>query len=92
VADDYYSRLTERFAADPQRSRFEDWTLTVVLTRTAFPFLEQRTSDEVAGTAERLRDGDDPATPSPPAAVVKPDRSRGHQCAMRRLPDREPQL
>jgi hypothetical protein len=33
LVDDYYARLTERFAADPERDRFEDWTLTVVLAR-----------------------------------------------------------
>jgi len=33
LADDFYARLTERFAADPERDRFEDWTLTVVLAR-----------------------------------------------------------
>jgi hypothetical protein len=31
--DDYFSRLTARFAADPERDRFEDWTLTVVFER-----------------------------------------------------------
>lgn len=29
----YFTRLTARFAADPERDRFEDWTLTVVLAR-----------------------------------------------------------
>jgi hypothetical protein len=33
VLDEYFQRLTERFAADPERDRFEDWTLTVVLAR-----------------------------------------------------------
>jgi len=33
LADDFYARLTDRFAADPERDRFEDWTLTVVLAR-----------------------------------------------------------
>ena len=31
--DDYFARLTARFAADPARDPFEDWTLTVVLQR-----------------------------------------------------------
>jgi hypothetical protein len=31
--DEYFARLTDRFAADPERDRFEDWTLTVVLAR-----------------------------------------------------------
>jgi hypothetical protein len=31
--DDYFARLTARFAADPERDQFEDWTLTVVLQR-----------------------------------------------------------
>jgi hypothetical protein len=31
--DDYFARLTTRFAADPARDPFEDWTLTVVLQR-----------------------------------------------------------
>jgi hypothetical protein len=33
LVDRFYARLTERFAADPERDRFEDWTLTVVLAR-----------------------------------------------------------
>jgi hypothetical protein len=33
VLDDYFGRLTARFAADPTADSFEDWTLTVVLTR-----------------------------------------------------------
>ena len=33
LLDDYFERLTERFAADPERDPFEDWTLTVVLAR-----------------------------------------------------------
>jgi hypothetical protein len=33
VIDQYFARLTARFAADPERDRFEDWTLTVVLAR-----------------------------------------------------------
>jgi cyclopropane-fatty-acyl-phospholipid synthase len=31
--DEFFTRLTARFAADPERDRFEDWTLTVVLSR-----------------------------------------------------------
>jgi hypothetical protein len=31
--DQFFARLTARFAADPERDRFEDWTLTVVLAR-----------------------------------------------------------
>jgi hypothetical protein len=31
--DQYFARLTDRFAEDPERDRFEDWTLTVVLAR-----------------------------------------------------------
>ncbi len=31
--DEYFARLTTRFRADPERDRFEDWTLTVVLAR-----------------------------------------------------------
>ncbi len=31
--DQYFARLTARFEADPERDRFEDWTLTVVLAR-----------------------------------------------------------
>jgi cyclopropane-fatty-acyl-phospholipid synthase len=30
---EFFRRLTARFAADPERDPFEDWTLTVVLTR-----------------------------------------------------------
>jgi hypothetical protein len=33
--DEFFTRLTARFAADPERDRFEDWTLTVVLSRRA---------------------------------------------------------
>ncbi len=33
LLDRYFARLAERFAADPERDRFEDWTLTVVLAR-----------------------------------------------------------
>jgi SAM dependent carboxyl methyltransferase len=33
LLDDYFMRLTDRFAANPERDRFEDWTLTVVLAR-----------------------------------------------------------
>ena len=33
LLDTYFARLAERFAADPLRDRFEDWTLTVVLER-----------------------------------------------------------
>ncbi len=33
LLDDYFSRLEHRFAADPEADAFEDWTLTVVLTR-----------------------------------------------------------
>ena len=33
LVDDFFARLTARFAADPERDRFEDWTLTVVLAR-----------------------------------------------------------
>jgi len=35
LVNDYFSRLEARFAADPMADRFEDWTLTVVLARTA---------------------------------------------------------
>jgi len=35
VADEYFSRLEARFASQPMEDRFEDWTLTVVLARTA---------------------------------------------------------
>ncbi|HXY94763.1 MAG TPA: hypothetical protein VEP49_20035 [Acidimicrobiia bacterium] len=34
AVDDFFARLAARFAADPEREPFEDWTLTVVLTRT----------------------------------------------------------
>ena len=33
LLDRYFARLEQRFAADPERDRFEDWTLTVVLAR-----------------------------------------------------------
>jgi SAM dependent carboxyl methyltransferase len=33
LVDDYFARLERRFAADPEADAFEDWTLTVVLTR-----------------------------------------------------------
>jgi hypothetical protein len=33
LLDDYFARLAARFAADPEADAFEDWTLTVVLTR-----------------------------------------------------------
>jgi cyclopropane-fatty-acyl-phospholipid synthase len=33
LVDEFFDRLTARFAADPERDRFEDWTLTVVLAR-----------------------------------------------------------
>ncbi len=33
LIDEYFERLAERFAADPQRDAFEDWTLTVALAR-----------------------------------------------------------
>jgi gibberellin A4 carboxyl methyltransferase len=33
VLDDYFGRLAARFAADPEADAFEDWTLTVVLSR-----------------------------------------------------------
>ena len=33
LTDEFFTRLTARFAADPERDRFEDWTLTVVLER-----------------------------------------------------------
>lgn len=33
LLDDFFARLTARFAADPERDRFEDWTLTVVAAR-----------------------------------------------------------
>ncbi|HZP29914.1 MAG TPA: hypothetical protein VFC99_13245 [Acidimicrobiia bacterium] len=35
LADEFFARLQRRFADDPERDRFEDWTLTVVLTRRA---------------------------------------------------------
>jgi hypothetical protein len=37
LLDDYFARLAERFAADPERDRFEDWTLTAVLQRRGRP-------------------------------------------------------
>jgi hypothetical protein len=33
LLDDYFGGLERRFAADPEADAFEDWTLTVVLTR-----------------------------------------------------------
>jgi hypothetical protein len=33
LLDDYFARLERRFAADPEADPFEDWTLSVVLTR-----------------------------------------------------------
>ncbi|MEX2255869.1 MAG: hypothetical protein WEC34_10560 [Acidimicrobiia bacterium] len=33
LLDDYFARLERRFAANPEADAFEDWTLTVVLTR-----------------------------------------------------------
>ncbi len=33
VLDEYFARLTSRFTADPEAGAFEDWTLTVVVTR-----------------------------------------------------------
>jgi cyclopropane-fatty-acyl-phospholipid synthase len=33
LLDDYFHRLETRFAADPERDAFRDWTLTVVLER-----------------------------------------------------------
>ena len=33
LLDEYFDRLAQRFAADPQRDAFEDWTLTVALAR-----------------------------------------------------------
>jgi hypothetical protein len=33
LVDDYFARLERRFAADPERDAFRDWTLTVVLAR-----------------------------------------------------------
>jgi hypothetical protein len=33
LLDESFTHLAERFAADPERDRFEDWTLTVVLER-----------------------------------------------------------
>jgi hypothetical protein len=33
LLDELFTRLTARFAADPERDRFEDWTLTVVAAR-----------------------------------------------------------
>jgi cyclopropane-fatty-acyl-phospholipid synthase len=35
LLEDFYQRLERRFAADPMRDRFEDWTLTVLLERRA---------------------------------------------------------
>ncbi|MDQ6796863.1 MAG: class I SAM-dependent methyltransferase [Actinomycetota bacterium] len=35
VVDEYFNRLEARFASNPMEDRFEDWTLTVVLARTA---------------------------------------------------------
>jgi SAM dependent carboxyl methyltransferase len=35
LVDEFFARLAARFAADPERDRFEDWTLTVVLERRA---------------------------------------------------------
>ena len=35
LTDEFFARLTARFATDPERDRFEDWTLTVVLERRA---------------------------------------------------------
>ena len=31
--DEFFTRLTARFRADPERDRFDDWTLTVALAR-----------------------------------------------------------
>ena len=31
AVDEYFRRLAARFRADPERDRFDDWTLTVVL-------------------------------------------------------------
>jgi hypothetical protein len=33
TVDEFFRRLTARFATDPERDRFDDWTLTVVLER-----------------------------------------------------------
>jgi hypothetical protein len=33
VLDDYFTRLTARFTSNPEADAFEDWTLTVVLSR-----------------------------------------------------------
>jgi hypothetical protein len=33
LLEEFFTRLTARFAADPERDPFEDWTLTVVLAR-----------------------------------------------------------
>jgi hypothetical protein len=33
AVDEFFTRLTARFEADPERDRFDDWTLTVVLAR-----------------------------------------------------------
>jgi cyclopropane-fatty-acyl-phospholipid synthase len=37
LLDRYFTLLAQRFAADPERDRFEDWTLTVVLARRQHP-------------------------------------------------------
>ncbi len=34
LLDEYFHRLERRFAAEPERDAFRDWTLTVVLVRT----------------------------------------------------------
>ena len=45
LVDAFFARLTARFAADPERDRFEDWTLTVVLGRRRVrPRLRRRTA------------------------------------------------
>ena len=33
LLDDYFDPLAQRFASDPERDAFEDWTLTVALAR-----------------------------------------------------------
>lgn len=33
LLEDYFGQLARRFESDPERDRFEDWTLTVVLAR-----------------------------------------------------------
>jgi hypothetical protein len=33
LLDEYFDRLAQRFATDPERDAFEDWTLTVALAR-----------------------------------------------------------